>query len=115
MPASANGNVAAVDDSIASPSSARPASSASATLSAGPSTPEPPLLTWQIFYSNSVLGNVNPSKIAFIHGTDIIAAGNKGLCKNAGSTNCQEPYLVDNAGVTFFVRTPTNGLIKGMH
>jgi hypothetical protein len=114
--AAAGGNVASVDDSLTQlPGSCSAGficvgNAVSGTVNTG-STP----LTWQIFYANDVLGNLNPSKIAFIHGTDIIAAGNKGFCKNAGSTNCQEPYQVSAGGVTFFVRTPFNGLIKGMH
>ena len=77
--------------------------------------PVSPYLTWQIFYSNAVLGNINPKQVAFLHDATVIQAGNKGLCKNASSVNCQEPYLVSSAGVTFFVRTPSNGLIRGMH
>jgi hypothetical protein len=116
VPPSDSGNLAAVNDSITqlpgdcSVGFICVGNAVSGTVNTG-TTP----LTWQIFYSNSVLGNVNPSKIAFIHGTDIIPAGNKGLCKNATSTNCQDPYHVESDGVTFFVRTPTNGLIKGMH
>jgi hypothetical protein len=116
VPANANGNVVSVDD---------------ATLAAGCGSltclgnqvdgnvnngaPVSPYLKWSIFYSNGVLGNINPGKVAFLHGTTTILAGNKGLCKNATSVNCQEPYVVSADGVTFFVRTPTNGLIKGMH
>jgi hypothetical protein len=72
-----------------------------------------PYLRWSIFYSNAVLGRVNPGRVAFIHGTTIILAGNKGLCKNATSVDCQEPYVVSTGGVTFIIRTATNGLIKG--
>jgi hypothetical protein len=74
-----------------------------------------PYLTWTVFYSNATLGNINPKQVAFLHGTTIIPAGNKGLCKNATSTDCQEPYVVSAGGVTFFIRTPTNLVIKGMH
>jgi hypothetical protein len=74
-----------------------------------------PFLKWSIFYSNGVLGNVNPGKVAFVHEGTTIQAGNKGLCKTPNSTNCQEPYEVQAGGVRFIIRTDTNGLIKGMH
>ena len=85
----------------------------SATVNGGATVS--PYLKWTIFYSTAALGNVNPNKVAFVHDGTIIAAGNKGLCKNDTSTNCQEPYVVSSTGVTFTVRTPSNGLIKGMY
>ena len=67
-----------------------------------------------ITYSPSVLGNVNPSRSRFHHGTDIIAAGKKGLCEYATSTtDCTGPYVVTMTAVTFFVRTLTNSVMKG--
>jgi hypothetical protein len=72
-------------------------------------------LVWQIKYSNALLGNINPKQVAFDHDGVLIAAGNKGLCKTISSTNCQDPYVVSADGVTFFIRTDKNGLIKGMH
>jgi hypothetical protein len=117
VPAAANGSIVQLDDSQAAtncPSGFTCLGDAvSATVNNG--APVSPYLKWTIFYSNATLGNVNPNKVAFVHGTTIIAAGNKGQCKNATSTNCQEPYVVSADGVTFFVRTPTNGLIKGMN
>ena len=117
VPAAANGSVVAIDDSTAAtgcPSGFTCISNQiSATVNGGAAVS--PYLKWTIFYSNATLGNVNPGKVAFVHDGTIIVAGNKGLCKNATSVNCQEPYVVSAGGVTFFVRTPTNGLIKGMH
>jgi len=117
VPAAANGNVVQLDDSQSAtgcPSGFTCLGNAvSATVNGGASVS--PYLVWTIFYSNATLGNVNPNRVAFIHDGTIIPAGNKGLCKNATSTNCQEPYVVSAGGVTFLVRTPTNGLIKGMN
>jgi hypothetical protein len=117
VPAAANGSIVQLDDSLAAtgcPSGFTCLGNAvSASVNNGATVS--PYLKWTIFYSNATLGNVNPNKVAFVHGTTIIPAGNKGLCKNATSTNCQEPFVVSAAGVTFFVRTPTNGLIKGMN
>ena len=117
VPAAANGNVVSLDDSTVATSCAAGfaciGNQVDASVNGGAQIS--PYLTWSIFYSNAVLGNVNPGKIAFLHAGTIIAAGNKGLCKNATSTNCQEPYVVSADGVTFFVRTPTNLVIKGMH
>jgi len=72
-----------------------------------------PYLLWTIFYSNSVIGNINPKQVAFIHDTTVILAGNKGLCSTSTAVDCQEPYQVTSTGVFFFVRTATNGVIKG--
>jgi hypothetical protein len=117
VPAAASGNLVLLNDSATAtncPTSFTCLGNVvSATVNDG--SPISPYLVWRIFYSNATLGNVNPNKVAFIHDTTIIPAGNKGLCKNATSINCQDPYETSSTGVTFIVRTPTNGLIKGMH
>lgn len=116
VPASDNGNVASVDDSnTATGCGALTCFGNSVDGNVNNGAPISPYLTWRIFYSNSVLGNINPGKVAFLHGTTTILAGNKGLCKNATAVNCQEPYVVSASGVTFIIRTPTNGIIRGMH
>jgi len=114
VPANAIGNLVSVDDST-------PAADCGvltclgfaviATVNGG--TTVSPYLKWSIFYSNAILGNVNPNKVAFLHGATLIPAGNKGLCKTATSVDCQEPFVVQSDGVTFYVRTATNGAIKG--
>ena len=117
VPAAATGSVVAIDDNT--PATGCPSGftciSNQVFASVNNGAAVSPYLKWTIFYSNATLGNVNPGKVAFVHDGTIIAAGSKGLCKNATSVNCQEPYAVSADGVTFFVRTPTNGLIKGMH
>jgi len=117
VPASSDGSVISVDDSLTAVTCPAGFScfgnQVSANVDNGASVS--PYLKWTIFYTNATLGNVNPNKIAFVHDGTIIPAGNKGLCKNATSTNCQEPFVVSATGVTFTVRTPSNGLIKGMH
>jgi hypothetical protein len=114
VPAGASGNLIYVDDGTA-------ATGCGAFTCLGnqvdgqvnDGAPVAPYLRWSIFYSSSVLGNVNPGRVGFVHGVTIILAGNKGLCKNATSVDCQEPYVVSAGGVTFIIRTATNGLIKG--
>lgn len=117
VPAASNGNIVSVDDGTAASGCAAGFSclgnQVDGNVNGG--APVSPYLRWSIFYSNAVLGNVNPGKVAFLHGTTIILAGNKGQCKNANSVDCQEPYVVSAGGVTFIIRTATNGLIKGMH
>jgi len=116
VPANASGNIVSVDDGTAASGCGTLTcfgNAVNGTLNGGAGVS--PYLKWTIFYSNAVLGNINPGKVAFLHGTTTILAGTKGLCKTASSVNSQEPYVVSPAGVTFFVRTPTNGLIKGMH
>ena len=114
VPANGNGNLIAIDDSTAATScGALTCLGNQVSASVNNGAPVSPYLKWTIFYANDVLGNVSPGKVAFNHDGTIIPAGNKGLCKNATSTNCQDPYLVSPTGVTFFVRTPSNGLIKG--
>lgn len=117
VPAAANGNIVQLDDSQSAAGCPTGFACIGNTVDGNVNNGAPvsPYLKWTIFYSNATLGSVNPNKVAFIHDGTIIAAGNKGLCKNATSTNCQEPFVVDPTGVTFTVRTPTNGLIKGMH
>ena len=117
VPGSANGNVISVDDAVTATACSSGFScfgnQVRGNVNDGASVS--PYLKWTIFYSNAVLGNISPNKVAFVHDATIILPGNKGLCKNATSVNCQEPYFVGSDGVTFYVRTPTNGLIKGMH
>lgn len=118
VPSSANGSVVTIDDATAATANSCGSfvcfgNVVSASVNNG--APVDPYLRWVIFYDNATLGNINPRQVAFLHGTTVIPAGNKGLCKTASSTNCQEPYIVSSTGVTFFVRTPTNALIKGMH
>jgi hypothetical protein len=117
VPANANGNVVAVDDSLLATTCSVGflciGNQIDGTVNGGADVD--PFVTWTIFYSNSVLGNLNPSKVAFLHDGKIIPAGNKGLCKTDTSVDCQDPYVVSSGGVTFFVRTQKNGLIKGMH
>ena len=62
-----------------------------------------------------VIGSINPDKVAFDHDGVVIPAGKKGICKTSSSTNCIESVTTSATGVTFVVRTPSNGLIKGMH
>ena len=86
------------------------------TASVNGGAPVDPYLKWTVFYSNTILGTTKPDRVSFLHDTTIIKSiKNGGLCKNATSTNCQEQFVVSSTGVTFFVRTPTNLLIKGMH
>ena len=116
VPPNANGTTVEIDDdtlAVGCGSLACFGNAVSATVNNG--DPVSPYLTWQIFYSNDVLGNINPKQVAFFHDGTLIPAGNKGLCKTASAVNCQDPYLVSSGGVTFFVRTPSNGLIKGAH
>lgn len=117
VPAATNGSIVSLDDSTAAsgcPSGFTCLGNAvTATVNNG--APISPYLKWTIFYSNATLGGVNANKVAFVHDGTIIAAGNKGQCKNATSLNCQEPWIVSSTGVTFFVRTPSNGVIKGMN
>lgn len=116
VPPNANGTTVEINDetlAVGCGSFACFGNAVSAIVNNG--APVSPFLTWQIFYSNSVLGNINPKQVGFLHDGTLIQAGNKGLCKNASSVNCQEPYLVGSDGVTFLIRTPSNGLIKGMH
>jgi len=117
VPANANGNIISVDDQTTATGCAAGFSclgnQVDGNVNGG--APVSPYLTWSIFYSNAVLGNVNPNKVAFLHGTTIILAGNKGLCKTDTSVDCQQPYKVEAGGVWFYVRTQTNGVIKGMN
>jgi hypothetical protein len=116
VPPNANGTTVEIDDdtlAVGCGTFECFGNAVSAVVNSG--APVSPYLTWQIFYSNSVLGNINPKQVGFLHDGTLIQAGNKGLCKNASSVNCQEPYVVSSAGVTFLVRTPSNGAIKGIH
>jgi hypothetical protein len=117
LPKSNTGNFVFINDANPATGCSSPlvcfGNQVSATVNDG--GPVNPYLTWQIFYSNSVLGNINPKQVAFIHDGTVIPAGNKGLCKTATSVDCQDPYQVGTDGVTFFVRTASNGLIKGAH
>jgi hypothetical protein len=86
------------------------------TASVNGGAPVDPYLKWTVFYSNTILGTTKPDRVSFLHDTTIIKSiKSGGLCKNASSTNCQEQFVVSATGVTFFVRTPSNLLIKGMH
>jgi hypothetical protein len=116
IPPNANGTTVEIDDdtlAVGCGSLVCFGNAVSATVNNG--DPVSPYLTWQIFYSNAVLGNINPKQVGFFHDGTLIPAGNKGLCKTATSVNCQDPYVVSATGVTFFVRTDKNGLIKGAH
>lgn len=115
IPAADNGNVASVDDgTLATGCGAFTCLGNEVIGNVNNGAPVSPYLKWSIFYSNAILGNVNPNKVGFLHGTTIILAGNKGLCKNANSVDCQEPYVVSAGGVTFIIRTATNGGVKGI-
>jgi len=116
VPSNGNGNVIAIDDSVlANPNDCGSFTCFGYVVSASVNNgaPNSPYLLWQIFYSNDILGNINPKQVGFLHGTTPIAAGNKGLCKNASSLDCQEPYVVSATGVTFYIRTLTNLVMKG--
>jgi hypothetical protein len=117
IPAAPGGNVATVDDNADATGCPSGYScfgkAVSATVNDGATVS--PYLTWQIFYPAATLGNINASKVAFVHDTKVIQAGKKGACANAQSTDCIDRVEVTAAGATFFIRTPTNGLIKGMH
>jgi hypothetical protein len=116
IPAAATGNVASIDDSLAATGCPTGYScfgnAVSATVNGGAQVS--PYLTWQIFYANSVLNGLNPGKVAFAHDATVIQAGKKGECANANSTNCVDHYTPTADGVFFFIRTGSNGLIKGM-
>jgi hypothetical protein len=115
VPAAANGNLVSIDDSTAATGCPAPYTciGQQVTANVNGGAPVSPYLKWSIFYSNATLGNVNANKIAFIHDGTIIPAGNKGLCKNATSTNCVESVSPTTGGVTFVIRTPSNGAIRG--
>jgi hypothetical protein len=114
VPANANGNVVSVQDAIAALDCGTLTCLGFEVVgNVNSGAPVTPYLTWSIFYSNSILGNLNPNKVAFFHGTTLIPAGNKGLCKTASSVDCQDPYHVGDGGVTFYIRTQTNGGVKG--
>jgi hypothetical protein len=117
VPANDNGNVVSVDDTILATSCSLGFTCIGNQIdgSVNGGAPVTPYLKWTIFYSNSVLGSVPPNKVAFLHDGTIILAGNKGLCKTDTSVDCQEPYKVEAGGVWFYVRTQTNGVIKGMN
>ena len=117
VPAAANGNIVSVDDgtTAAGCPSGFTCLGNTVTANVNGGALVTPYLRWSIFYSTGVLGNVNPSKIAFVHDGTIIPAGNKGACKNANSTNCIESTVTTSAGTTFVIRTPSNGAIRGMH
>ena len=115
VPATTNGTLASVDDSAAATGCPDGYSCFGHAVAASVNNGNGINLIWQIKYSNAALGNINPKQVAFDHDGLTIAAGNKGLCKDETSTNCQQPYVVTVDGVTFFIRTDKNGLIKGMH
>lgn len=76
----------------------------------------PAYITWTIRYSNTLLGNRNPNKVNFLHvntqGTTPIPAANKGLCAT-DQVDCIASVTPDSTGVTFVLRTASNGVIKG--
>jgi len=117
VPANANGNVVSIDDSQTAADCAAGYSCFGKAVSASVNNNAPidPYLTWLIFYSNDTIGNINPKQVGFDHDGTVILPGNKGQCKTDSSVNCQEPYVVSSNGVLFIVRTPSNGLIKGVH
>jgi len=53
--------------------------------------------------------------VGFAHDSKVIQAGKKGECASAGSTDCIDHVTPTTAGVTYFIRTSSNGLIKGIH
>jgi hypothetical protein len=117
VPAATDGNVVSVDDGTAATGCATGYScfgnSVNANVNGGASVS--PYLSWTIFYANSVIGSISPTKVGFDHDGFVIVPGKKGACKTDTSTNCIESITVTSDGVTFVVRTPTNGLIKGVH
>jgi hypothetical protein len=115
VPATTGGTLASVDDSVDATGCATGYSCFGKAVSGSVNNGNPINLIWQIKYSNAALGNINPKQVAFDHDGGIIVAGNKGACKTDTSTNCQLPYVVSADGVTFYIRTDKNGLIKGMH
>jgi hypothetical protein len=116
IPAAATGNVASIDDSVLATGCPTGytcfGNQAVASVKLGATIS--PYLTWQIFYATSVLNGLTPSKVAFVHDGTVIQAGKKGACANANSTNCIDHYTPTADGVFFFIRTFSNGLIKGM-
>jgi len=118
VPANANGSLVSLDDTAditACPTGYSCfGKEVSATVNDGAVVT--PFLTWRITYSAAVLGNINPGKVSFQHGTTIIPSGKKGECGATFTKDCLFSITPNADGsVTFELHTKTNSVMKGLH
>jgi hypothetical protein len=78
-----------------------------------------PYLIWTITYSAELMGNTNPAKVAFQHGTAAPLTFKKNTCpaEFAGDDCIVAPYSVDpdTGAVKYTLWTSKNSVMKGLH
>jgi hypothetical protein len=77
-----------------------------------------PYLIWEITYSAALMGNTNPTKVAFQHGTGAPLTFKKNTCGTEfDGSDCIAGYSVDpdTAAVTYTLWTAKNSTMRGLH
>lgn len=76
-----------------------------------------PYLVWTITYSAELMGNTNPTKVSFQHGTTLITFKKNTCGADFDGNDCVVANpVVDSAGaVTYTLWTQTNSVMKGLH
>jgi len=77
-----------------------------------------PYLIWEITYSAALMGNTNPTKVAFQHGTGAPLTFKKNLCgTDFTGSDCIVGYSVDpdTGAVTYTLWTAKNSTMRGLH
>ena len=78
-----------------------------------------PYLVWTITYSAELMGNTNPTKVAFQHGSGAPLTFKKNTCgADFANADCivANPFVDPGTGaVTYTLWTTTNSVMKGLH